>query len=79
MIARGVFRVRQLMPDSEPRVQFAWHAASVVLLLAAAVAPGWLAQLAGAVLAVACMRLGFDLALAAISLRKLANERNQES
>jgi len=71
--------VRQLMPDSEPRVQFAWHAASVVLLLAAAIAPGWLAQLAGAVLAVSCMRLGFDLALAAISLRKLANEQNQES
>ncbi len=65
--------VRQLMPESEPRVQFAWHAASVVLLLAAAIAPGWLAQLAGAVLAVSCMRLGFDLALAAFSLRKLAS------
>lgn len=71
--------VRQLMPESEPRVQFAWHAASVAMLLAAAIAPGWLAQLAGAVLAVSCMRLGFDLALAAISLRKLANEQNQES
>ncbi len=71
--------VRQLMPDSEPRVQFAWHAASIVLLLAAAVAPGWLAQLAGAVLAVSCMRLGFDLALAAFSLRKLASGQNPES
>jgi hypothetical protein len=71
--------VRQLMPDSEPRVQFAWHAASVAMLLAAAVAPGWLAQLAGAVLAVSCMRLGFDLALAAISLRKPASEQYQES
>jgi hypothetical protein len=49
------------------------------MLLAAAIAPGWLAQLAGAVLAVSCMRLGFDLALAAISLRKPASEQYQES
>ncbi len=69
--------VRQLMPESVPRVQFAWHAASVVMLLAAVMAPGWLAQLAGAVLAVACMRLGFDLALAAFSLRKPASGQNQ--
>lgn len=71
--------VRQLMPDSEPRVQLAWHAASVLLLLGAAFAPGWLAQLAGAVLAVACMRLGFDLALAAFTLRKLAGAPHPES
>ncbi|WP_342118220.1 permease [Pseudoduganella sp. OTU4001] len=71
--------VRQMMPDSEPRVQLAWHAASVVLLLGAALAPGWLAQLAGAVLAAACMRLGFDLALAAVSLRRPASAQNPES
>jgi len=71
--------VRQLMPDSEPRVQFAWHAASVAMLLAAAAAPGWLAQLAGAVLAVSCMRLGFDLALPALSLRTRASGQNPES
>lgn len=71
--------VRQLMPDSEPRVQLAWHVASVVMLLGAAIAPGWLAQLAGAVLTVSCMRLGFDLALAAFSLRRLAGAPNPES
>jgi hypothetical protein len=71
--------VRQMMPESEPRVQFVWHAASVVLLLAAAMAPGWLAQLAGAVLAVSCLRLGFDLALVAFTLRKRASARNPES
>jgi hypothetical protein len=71
--------VRQLMPERELRVQFAWHAASVAVLLAAAVAPRWLAQPAGAVLAVSCMRLGFDLALAAFSLRRLASGPNQES
>lgn len=71
--------VRQLMPDSEPRVQLAWHAASVLLLLGAAIAPGWLAQLAGAVLAAACMRLGFDLALVAVSLRRRAGAPHPES
>jgi hypothetical protein len=71
--------VRQLMPESEPRVQFAWHAAGVALLLAASFAPAWLAQAAGAVMAVACMRLGFDLALAALSLRTPASAPRQES
>ncbi|MCE3261256.1 MAG: permease [Pseudoduganella sp.] len=71
--------VRQMMPDSEPRVQLAWHGASVLLLLGAAIAPAWLAQPAGAVLAASCMRLGFDLALVAFSLRTRASAPNPES
>lgn len=67
---RDVPGVRQLMPESEPRVQFAWHAASVLLLAGAALAPDWLARAAGVALAVSCMRLGFDLALPALATRK---------
>ena len=62
--------VRQLMPEREPRVQFAWHAASVAALLGAVVAPEWLAHAAGAVLAVASMRLGFDLLLVVQAARQ---------
>lgn len=57
----AVPKFAELIPPERLRTQCRWHGAAVAALLAACVAPP-LASLAGVLLALACLRLGLDLA-----------------
>jgi hypothetical protein len=57
----AVPKFAELIPPDRQRTQCRWHAAAVVALLTACLVPP-LASGAGLVLALACMRLGLDLA-----------------
>lgn len=59
----------ELIAPDRLRAQCRWHAAAVAALLAACVAPA-LASGAGLLLAVACLRLGLDLAAPVVRYRR---------
>ncbi|MCS0615311.1 hypothetical protein NX783_21435 [Massilia kyonggiensis] len=59
----------ELIPPARQRTQCRWHAAAVAVLLAACVVPT-LASVAGLLLALACLRLGLDLAAPVLRHRR---------
>jgi hypothetical protein len=65
----AVPKFAELIAPDRLRAQCRWHAAAVAALLAACVAPA-LASGAGLLLAVACLRLGLDLAAPVVRYRR---------
>ena len=71
--------IRLILPDALARRQFWWHAAALAAMLGAVYWPGWMARPACVLLAVASLLLALDLRRAAVSLRRPAGVRYQES
>lgn len=66
----NVLPIRTILPDAQGRRQFWWHAAALLVLVAAVAWPAWLARPAALLLAIASLQLALDLGGAALRCRR---------